>query len=598
MKRKLLPAALLLLAGLTVPLTAQGQEIIPLASPFYAGVDNLYLIAGLAAPTSVRPWSRSEARLILDRLEGRLPEMTLPFYEQLNERASAPLRFPFSPPLSLGVRVDLALETYAHSNTEDYVIEEDWIQRFVDRAPLFKTTLELAAGDWFYGLSDFQIGWNYTHPTADQRFDLNDNLAGIAALIPLKQNPPGNWEVRPHNMIRYSQAYADSWINNIPPDLYYMDPRFPKRALLSFGGTHWNLSFGRDRLSWGNGHSGNLILGGHREYDNFVRFAAFFDRFRYDLGTVIFDKHIYFFVPDAFLYTPGAVESRPKSRYFLLHRLEFRPSPRLVLAISENVMYQDEYFNLRYFNPAFIYHNFGEYTLFNAIAGIEADWAAFRGFNVYLQAVLDDATAPNEPTNRATAYGLLGGMEYALPLRLGRKAGVLSLSLEGAYTTPMLYRREFVDFLALTKWGELEETNTYIIEYIGYPYGGDAIVGQFDASLSFAGGSRFALGLFAMLHGSINPLVSHNTDGINYREPNIRESTPSGQVVEKTYILSLSGEVPLALPFWGAQLSVFGELHFVSRTNKKTYTDTTPFVDYLPGTSRDVQFSLGTRLTL
>jgi hypothetical protein len=508
--------------------------------------------------------------------------------------------------------VDLALEMYAHSNTEDYVIEEDWVQRYPDREPLFKTTLELAAGKWFYGVSDFQIGWTYDRTDTDLRFTLDDNPEGIAALLPLRGPYPGDSqtplpvyrETYYHYLFRYSEAYGGSWTSNIPPDLYYLDPRFPKRAFLSFGGDHWNLSFGRDRLSWGNGHSGNLILGGHREFDNFVRFAAFFDRFRYDLGTMIFDKHIYDFIPPSADFPhlrPNPAPSPAKSRFFLLHRLEFRVGPRLVVSVSENVMYQDESFNLTYLNPAFIYHNFNESSLFNALAGIEADWAAFRGFNVYLQAVLDEATAPNESTSRAAAWGALGGVEYALPLRLGSKAGVLSLSLEGAYTTPMLYRRHLIDFLALTSRTDMGGNTNYVIEYIGYPYGGDAVVGQFDASLSFPGGGRWALGLFAMLHGSMNPLVSHNSGGYNYGTPDIAASTPSG-LVEKTYIVSLSGEVPLALPFWGAELSVFGELNFVSRTNKKIYKDYTTqspsFVDYLPGTSRDVQFSLGTRLTL
>ncbi|MDR1894602.1 MAG: capsule assembly Wzi family protein, partial [Spirochaetales bacterium] len=572
-------------------------------------VDDLYLIAGLAAPTSVRPWSRSEARLILDRLDGKLPESLLPFYEQLNERAAAPLRFPFSPPLSLGVRADLALEMFAHSNTEDYVIEEDWVQRYVDRAPLFKTTLELAAGDWFYGASDFQIGWTYDQVGAGLRFNLNDNPDGIAALLPLRgpyagdnRVPfPGYREFSNHYLFHYSEAYGGPWTTNIPQDLYYIDPRFPKRAFLSFGGTRWNLSFGRDRLSWGNGRSGNLVLGGHREFDNFVRFAAFFERFRYDLGTVIFDKHIYDFVPPDVYRSelkPEPAASPAKSRFYLLHRLEFRIGPRLVVSVSENVMYQDESFDLSYLNPAFIYHNFNNSYLFNALAHIEVDWTPGPGFNVYLQAALDEATAPNETEDRSAAWGALGGVEYAQALGIGGKTAVLGLSLEGIYTTPLLYRRQYIDFLTLASRLDMGSNKNYVIEYIGYPYGGDVMAVQGEGSLAFAGGGRYSLRLFAMLHGSMNPFISHNSAGNNYDYADYAGSTPSGPVVEKTFIASLKGEFPLALPFWGAELSVFGQLNFVSRTNKKIYTDTTPFVDYLPGTSQDVQFSIGTRLTL
>jgi hypothetical protein len=47
------------------------------------------------------------------------------------------------------------------------------------------------------------------------------------------------------------------------------------------------------------------------------------------------------------------------------------------------VMYQADTVNLRYLNPAFIFHNLNNRSMFNAIAHAELDIMLYRGLNLY-----------------------------------------------------------------------------------------------------------------------------------------------------------------------------------------------------------------------
>ena len=70
------------------------------------------------------------------------------------------------------------------------------------------------------------------------------------------------------------------------------------------------------------------------------------------------------------------------------HRLEFRARGGLTLALSEDVMYRNDVFDPRYLNPAFIYHNLNNRSMFNAIAHLELDWSPAPGWKLYGQYAL------------------------------------------------------------------------------------------------------------------------------------------------------------------------------------------------------------------
>ncbi|MDR1867376.1 MAG: capsule assembly Wzi family protein [Treponema sp.] len=569
--------SIFLLLSITSPiLFAETAEVIPLSSPVYQDMDSLYRLYGIGTPSAVRPWTKAEALLILERINPQTLEPDiLSLYTALYETVHSPLRFGFGDGVQLDARLALNLEMYSHSNTEDFVNEDDWVKRLINRAPLAQIDLSAVLGSWFYVTSDIQYSWNFNTEEKD-RFTYPDN---IGALI-----PPGKPE---YKMRIYADAYASGFTLNIPPHSYDMECEFPKRAFVAVGTKHMTLSVGRDRLQWGNGQSGNFLIDSNRDFDNYLRFSLFYDKFRYDLLTTIYDKYDY---------DGSGIE---KSRYFMLHRLEFRILPKLVFSISENIIYQDQFFNIRYLNPAFIYHNWDEKALFNAIAHIEADFAFAPRWNAYVQWVLDQARAPNENDSEAGSWGILGGVEYTRPLNVGKPA-FFTMAVEGVYTSPELYRRDRVDFMVLNRRISFNTGDSYSFEYIGYPYGGDALVAQFDAHLSVPNNWEIGFRLFGMLHGAMNPFMSHNEAGNNAERANIMSYTPSGSgdTVERTFIASLFGTYAVPQFFPWVSFTVFAELDIISKTNKRMYQDSAPYIQYKPGTSADVQFSLGMRATL
>ena len=67
MKRIIVSVALFIVLTFSI-FASNMHEIIPLNSGFYNDIDALYLMSGNGTPSNARPWSKSEALLILNRI--------------------------------------------------------------------------------------------------------------------------------------------------------------------------------------------------------------------------------------------------------------------------------------------------------------------------------------------------------------------------------------------------------------------------------------------------------------------------------------------------------------------------------------------------
>lgn len=547
------------------------QEMIPLSSPLYEMMDALYQAKVIATPSNARPWSKTEANMILGRVDrASLDSAGISLYDRIAELAKPGLKFAFGDGFQFGAAVEANFEAYWHSNT-GFSRESDWVYGFEQRKPMAKLSLDFSLDDFFYAYCDMQYGRNRFN-IADDIFWVKDRYSkGIGAII----SPADTLAL----MADESAIYSQSFLTNILEKSVDFDYQWPKRAVASLGGARWNLSFSRDKLNWGNGHSGNFIVDDHVDYQEFARLVAFSDLFKYDWLFVFLDAN------------PAVIEGADtKFKVLLAHRLEFRILKRLSFAISENVMYQNDVFDLRYINPAFIYHNLNNRSMFNAIAHAELDLAFAKGFNAYAQFVMDQGRAPTESAAQADATGFLAGIEYA---RLAGP-GILTTSLEFAKTDPLLYRREFVDFLMFRKYYTNGDPTGpgYILnlDYIGYEYGGDALVLQWDGGFKVPGVAALSLGLFGMRHGAMNFFISHNKDGDNAGLANYEGSTPSGDLITDTLAATLRAEYePPQLVTW-AKAKLWAHFAWV---NRRTYTKST---DTYSGWESDLQLTAGCSL--
>ena len=439
---------LIVLLGV-LPASTGAQEVLPLSSSVYSDMDLLYLLSGTGTPSGSRPWTKAEAQMILTQAyRSNQHGVEKALYESLERRVHEELRWNFSDGFSLSAHADISVELYSHTNT-DFSSYGSWVYSYVDRKPLVKLSLDLALSDFFYTYSDLQYGYGL-HTDDDTLKKVEDK--GVGALIPSNSNVYYIDEFT--ELVQYQRKHA----NNIIPSSVHIDFQTPKRSVISLGSYKWNATFSRDKIAWGNSRIGNFILNDHVDFHEYLRFVAFSEYFKYEALLVFFDTY----------YT-----TTPTIRMFLAHRLEFRPWRKVTFAVSENVMYQDSTLDLRFLNPAFVYHNLNERSRFNAIAHAEIAYVPIAGLRFFGQFALDQAVAPNEGENpELPAWAFSAGVDYAATI----DQGILQSSLELSMSLPHMYRRDKVDFLMARRYASLNYWDAVKLDYIGSPYGGDALV--------------------------------------------------------------------------------------------------------------------------
>lgn len=548
------------------------QNILPLGSPAYSLMDALYLATGNGTPSDSRPWSVAETRLILSRVERS--SLTGPLAKAWDEIAAILEEAELYE--SDGAQFDLdaifALEAYAHSNDEEFVEESDWIYGYEERKPVLKLALEMGFADNFYTYCDLEY--------ARGRFSAKDTILTLTEDndYNIGTAMPGYDKARSQVSI-YSYHYAKKFNTNLL-DMVDVNFECPRRAFISLGDDWWNLQMGRDKVSWGNGHSGNLVIGDQLDHHDYLRFVAFSKTMKYE-------------ATDLFLTHPNFVDqdesSSPGIKMFLAHRLEFKPWNWLSFAISEDAMYQDEAIDLHYLSPAFIYHNLNTRTNFNAIAHAELNICPLPGLSLYGQFVLDQARAPLEGNSQPGAWGILGGVEWAMPLG----SGILASSLEAAATTCYLYRRDIIDFLVLERYFTIDAGGGYILhgDYLGYRYGGDAVVLQADLSYTWPGRGSLALKATGSRHGQVGLNgIPDAYSGSGVYSPS-DSSFLSGSTIAEALVLGLKADYRLSLtPRW-METKLWTELDWIGRRDYVKATDT--LASYYKNACQDLQFTAG-----
>ena len=560
---------LLLAVILLAPLSARtvSQEIIPLSSSVYSDMDLLYLITGNGTPSNARPWTKTEAFHILHRVDPlQLEGAGEALYHTLLDGLSDSPTIQEKDGFLLDIGFTYNLEGYYHSNGEDFTKDTDWIYGFEDRKPMFKFDIGFGIDPFFYSFTDLQYSRNRF--TDRDIFNPEDDTAPpvdvIGSII-----EEGNTAT----IVEHSHIYSQRFMSNVLIPTYDVDFQTPKRAVISFGGAQWNMNLSRDRVKWGNGHSGNFIIDDHVDYHEFARVSGFTNRFKYDLLYVFFETN-----PS----TSEGSSADEEFRMLMAHRLEFRILDNLTFAVSENIMYRNDVLNLRYLNPANVYHNLNSRRLFNAIAHVELDYSPIPKVNIYGQYVLDQAVAPNESASQADATGFLVGVEYATPL----KKGILSTSLEFAQTSPAMYRREYVDFLMFRRYHGNGTSFVSHIDYIGYQYGGDTQLIQWDVGLRLLPAMQFNFRVIGMRQGKVD--YSMSNDDVN----EIRDPTPYGDTVTERGIITLGGELSYPNLFSALDAALWFQVDLVGQ---RVYDRTT---ETYGGHIGDVQVSLGVGLSL
>ena len=553
--------------------------IYPLESSIYDDMDALYSICGLARPSTNRPWSDAEARSILDRVDAAgLTGVASKLYDRILSVLDEGLRWKFGDDFQMNVGMDFGLEMYAHSNTEDFTTEDDWVRGYQDRRSLMRARFEFTASDYFYTASDIHYKWSradYNDTFGNQIADGHTSNDGYIASYRIDDTA---------YYIKKSYAFSQGFFTSFFTNTMNFSFIWPKQAIFSLGGDTWNLSVNRDRLSLGNARFANLLVDDHH-FSDYARLSVFGKYFKYDWVLMFLNTIV----------TDNEQNAAAEGRVFMIHTLQFRILDIASLTISENVMYKYSTAELLYANPSFIFHNLNNRSMFNALAYAEVNVTPLPGLELRFQFALDQARAPHEGDSQSDSSGFVAGIEYTCVLG----NGYLTSYAEYAQTTPLLYRRDKIDFVRVNRYwshGALDDSfwggHVPFFDYIGFPYGGDCRLLEIRSTYSGLDHWSASLFLRGIDHGIMNIYMSHNVDGYNDEDANYRGDTPSGDVISRTVIMGLEFEADLdSLLDWPG-FSFSGELDWI---NRWSFTKATK--EY-SGHQADLQFSLGVTISI
>jgi len=494
MKRSIL--ALVLLVSVCIAAIAESgknhQKIYPIDSDVYQAITALYISQGLALPSTTGPWSEDELLKMLDKIDtDKLSGGTLAAYQY----AVSELYHP-TPAFKFGLTA--AVEAYYHTNTTDFTDESDWVVGYQERKPFLDIVLETWPGEHFYGYSSFSLGnscyngWNSTDGYTSTLF----GQYALTTNIPL-----------------------------VPPAVMNdIDFNFPYRAFGAFGGDGWSAEFGRERLSWGPGESGNFVVGDQLLYHNMGRITTYSKNFKYTFLTSFFPYPGNYYTSGSLV---GAFTGQGTSqsdlvsgiKMFMAHRLEWNMfKDKVGFVLTEGIMYQsdDNTLDLRILNPAAIFHNYYIRSNANSILSGELNYSPISYVNLYGQVVVDEFALPGEPTAGESgalpsAFGYMAGAKGRYPFGKGMFFG----SFEWALTDPYLYLRygtsstqslgdPGLNYVVALRMFSNAFGISYTEEFMGYEYGGDAIV--YNANLGYRQFGKWyvSANFFFMEHGTFD----------------------------------------------------------------------------------------------
>jgi len=164
----------------------------------------------------------------------------------------------------------------------------------------------------------------------------------------------------------------------------------------------FHLELGRDRIQWGPGVRGQLMVSANNPY---------FDMFKINVQ----------FKGFTFTSVHGKLNSSTGSKFLAAHRLELRLSPQLILGASESVIYGNRNVETMYINPLMVYHVAEHHLGDRDNNAMSIDLVAFPIMNHKwtFELFIDDfTTAENPLTYYGNKFAFLTGWQWTNPIGL------------------------------------------------------------------------------------------------------------------------------------------------------------------------------------
>lgn len=226
--------------------------------------------------------------------------------------------------------------------------------------------------DLGYGqILDFRVGDQYDDPQRDTELTLGAQIRG-------QFGPKFSFFLDVRNTA--SATEDDSLLEHFDPSqgqpvVNTGSTSFSDKAVAYF---KWqlpwfSLKFGRDRLKWGPGYRGGVVLSQNNPLFDMILLQTRFYRFNYQ-------------------YFHGFLNSSFEQKYLAAHRLEFKATDWLYLSGSETVIYGNRNVEMQYLNPIMPYHvaehHMGDKD--NNMMGFDISAFPVKNQKYYFELLLDD----------------------------------------------------------------------------------------------------------------------------------------------------------------------------------------------------------------
>ena len=559
--KRFVAVAIVLLVVFSSAFAVNNQKIYSVDTEIYKTIRQIYVMTGHALPSTTGPWSGDELLKmyeVIDRSE--VPGIMLAKYEAALKKLTPGSQIAFKGG-SMEFSGTLEGEVYFHT----YDVQgEDAYQR-TDRNGLTDHAFE--GRSWWYGKDlnhitpFFKLSWEtWLTEHFYSAFDLNIQNASRGDEYGELGSTKLNTNIPMFQNLKFNFKVLDI-------------ASFPHRAFASFGGNGWSFQAGRDRLSWGAGASGNVVLSDNLPYHDMVRFTAYGEKFKYTYLVSVFPaKQNYYEAQGGPTYPSYTGTGRNNSTrkldglfFYAAHRFEARLfNDKLGFTLTEGLVYMSDTNNVEFaaLSPVYFMHNGFMPRNSNSTLALELDWTTpLKGLNVYGQLLLDQFTmpgfekakGPGKEGGSPNGIAALGGARYILPMN----KGVLTVNPELAYVSAFCYLRDgfnndygmdYVGAIRSRLYGYEDRglgTDILYEDYvIGYKYGPDCAVANLEASFEAEKFTISANGMF-MIHGThdlwtiwkeipdypteevysqyVGPTKSHSETG-NYRYPDAQDT--------------------------------------------------------------------------
>ena len=535
-------------------LYASSLVLFDLDHPVYDDIEALYLIEGKASPLLAKPWSvtdvrhllqwagpiSTEASIVADRIRGYIKD---------EEGFSWKFNAALSPRL------------FTHSNPADFGSYDDAYDVDILNTPFAEISFTGAYDQYVAGYINLSVGTV-----------LSDALK--------------------YDGSEYRGLFDHAISTNIPfvPESS-ISMNFPNRAYIALGFDALRFVVGRDRVEWGTGVLGNMMLGDTLPYHDYISLTFTGSKyFSYQMLVSFFTHSVNL--------SSSVGDRDPLSglRFFLGHRFEFTLfSGKLIFALNESIIYQSKtgYLDPRVFNPLLLLHDFYIAGNANSLAALEVEYSPVKNLSLYLQFAIDDLAMPNEPKPgepdaSVDGWGIMLGARYIRMLGHGYIFG----NAEAVYTSPFLYHRAPEEegserdlyYISTTRYMVGNSVRT-ITRYLSFPFGSDAIAAIVRVGYDDMDFYRVSVPLYFMAHGVIDAWsktgYGNDFNPVSPSTENPFDSLERGEV-EYTFAFGAEGEIrPLSY------LSIDAGAYAFFVWNKDNSSHPCSF---------DIQFSLGLSL--